>query len=58
MSGERIGLENSFVEPLARSRVLGRIASLLGTVGLFALAAVPGISALLLLMRPDLFLPF
>jgi hypothetical protein len=40
----------------APRRIGRRLAAVLGGIGLIALAAVPGAFAVLLLMRPDLFL--
>ncbi|MGH7287180.1 MAG: hypothetical protein ACREI8_04080 [Myxococcota bacterium] len=52
-----VDLANPSIEEVAPRRALRRLATLLGRLGMFALAAVPGGFALLLLMRPDLVLP-
>jgi hypothetical protein len=58
MSVAHIDLLDAPTEEAASRPAARRLALLLGGVGMFALAAVPGAFAVLLLMRPDLFLSY
>jgi len=56
MSVAHIDLLSSPVEDVSSRRLAWRLATVVGGVGMLALAAVPSVFAVLLFMRPDLFL--
>lgn len=58
MSVAHIDLLDAPLEDAAPRAATRLIARLLGGVGMLALAAVPGAFAVILLMRPDLFLSY
>jgi hypothetical protein len=55
MAVAHVDLLDSTLEEAPRA---GRLASVLVGIGMLALAAVPGAFAVVLLMRPDLFLSY
>jgi hypothetical protein len=56
MSVAHVELLDTPVEEAAPRRDTWRLAAVVGGVGMLGLAAVPGVFAVLLLIRPDLFL--
>lgn len=58
MSVAHIDLLDRPLDDAAPRRLAWQLAAVLGGVGMLALAAVPSVFAVLLLMRPDLFLSY
>jgi hypothetical protein len=55
MSVAHVDLLEHSLEHAAPRRAVGRLALVLGSAAMLALASVPGVVAVLLLTRPDLF---
>jgi hypothetical protein len=58
MSVAHLDLLDAHVEEVAPRGISRRLVTVLGGIGMLALAAVPGAFAVLVLMRPDLFLSY
>jgi hypothetical protein len=58
MSVAHIDLLSSPVEAVASRRLAWRLATVIGGICMLALAAVPSAFAVMLFMRPDLFLSY